>query len=281
MSWKIVVDSGCNFKSLDNLPPQVTFKNVPLTLQIGNEVFLDDNKIDIPAMMTKLYSTKAAATSACPSPDAFLSAYRGADKVIAMTITGALSGSHNSAQLAKNLYLEENPNAQVHVIDSLSAGGEMDLILMEIVQLIASDMTFEQVVEAISAYQERTKLLFVLEKVDNLVKNGRLSKLSAAVAGMLNIRLVGEASSEGKLELLQKARGAKKAVSTSYDEMLKAGYSGGRVVISHSDNSKQAQQLKEIIQTNYPNALVDIVETSALCSFYAEAGGILMGYEIG
>lgn len=280
MSWKIVADSGCDLTQLENLAPQTSFERVPLTIQIGNEVFVDDEGLDIPQMMETMYQTSAAAGSSCPSPEAFLQAYRGADQVIAITITGALSGSHNSARLGKEMLLEENPNIKIHLIDSLSAGGEIDLLVMEINRLIGLGLSFEEVVAQITAYQEKTKLLFALAKVDNLVKNGRLSKLVGAVVGLLNIRMVGEASSEGRLELLQKARGQKKAVLALLDEMTKAGYQGGKVVIAHSNNEKICQQLSEKILEKFPQATISYHATSGLCSFYAEDGGILMGYEI-
>lgn len=280
MSWKIVADSGCDLTKLENLAPNTNFERVPLTIQIGNSVFVDDEGLDIPQMMETMYGTSAAAGSSCPSPEAFLQAYRGADQVIAITITGALSGSHNSARLAKEMLLEENPNIKIHLIDSLSAGGEVDLLVMEINRLIAEGLSFEEVVEQITAYQEKTKLLFVLAKVDNLVKNGRLSKLVGTVVGLLNIRMVGEASQEGRLELLQKARGQKKAVVAAWEEMVKAGYQGGKVLIAHSNNEKICQQLSEKILAQFPQAQISYHTTSGLCSFYAEDGGILMGYEI-
>ncbi|MGF0071957.1 DegV family protein [Streptococcus orisratti] len=280
MKWKIVVDSGCDFKTVENLPEGVSFKNVPLTIQIGSEIFVDDEGLNIDQMMETLYATKSSAGSSCPSPDAFLQAYQGAENVIVMTITGSLSGSQNSAQLAKNLLLEENPVVNVHVIDSLSAGGEMDLIVLELIRLIEAGLSFEEVVKAITDYQSKTKLLFILSKVDNLVKNGRLSKLVGKVVGLLNIRMVGEASSEGKLELLQKARGQKKSVIIAVEELLKAGYKGGRVVIAHANNIKICQQLAEKIQEKFPEAKVTFLATSGLCSFYAEEGGVLLGYEI-
>ena len=121
-----------------------------------------------------------------------------------MTITGTLSGSYNSAEIAKKIYLEEHPDTKIHVIDSLSAGGEVDLIVRKLNHLVAEGLDFDQVVDGITAYQAKTKLLFVLAKVDNLVKNGRLSKLVGTVVGLLNIRMVGEASKTGTLELLQK-----------------------------------------------------------------------------
>lgn len=280
MTWKIVVDTGCDFRELPDLAPDTAFVRVPFTIQVGDEAFVDDLNLDIDQMMATMYASSVAAGSACPSPDAFLEAYRGADKVIVVTITGTLSGSHNSARLAKEMYLEENPNAQVHLIDSLSAGGEVDLLALEINRLIKEGLDFDALVDAITAYNAKTKLIFVLAKVDNLVKNGRLSKLVGAVVGLLNIRMVGEASSEGKLELLQKARGQKKAVTAAIEEMLKAGYQGGKVVITHRNNEKICQQLEEGLRAKFPDVSFTAVPTSGLCSFYAEEGGILMGYEI-
>lgn len=280
MTWKIVTDSGCNLRCLESKSKDLRFERVPLTLQIGSEIFRDDDGLDIDKMMTLMYQSSKAATSSCPSPDAFLQAYKGSDNVIAVTITGTLSGSHNSARLAKNDFLEEFPNANIHVIDSLSAGGEMDLIVLELERLINLGLSFEEVVAQITAYQEKTRLIFVLAKVDNLVKNGRLNKLVGKVVGLLNIRMVGQASQEGTLELLQKARGQKKAVSALVEEIQKAGYKGGKVYIAHAQNPKICEQISEKIKTLYPDAVIQIGRTSGLCSFYAEDEGILMGYEI-
>lgn len=280
MTWKIVADSGCDYRKITDLANQTRFESVPLTIQIDNEIFVDNAHLDIDDMMEKMYATSTASKSACPSPDDYLRSFEGAENIFVVTITGSLSGSHNSAQLAKKLFLEENPTANIHVIDSLSAGGEVDLIVKKLNDLIKEGLSFEQVVEAITHYQENTKLLFVLAKVDNLVKNGRLSKLIGAVVGLLNIRMVGEASDTGTLELLQKARGAKKALTAAVDEVLKAGYKGGRIIIAHRNNEKFCQQFSEVIKEKFPAADISFLPTSGLCSFYAEEGGLLMGYEI-
>ncbi|MBL6537399.1 DegV family protein [Streptococcus suis] len=278
--WKIVADSGCDYRQLDQLAPNAEFISVPLTIQIGAETFVDQADLDIDKMMEVMYASSEAASSACPSPQAYQAAFEGADQIIVVTLTGTLSGSFNSARVARDMYLEEHPDAKIHLIDSFSAGGEMDLLVTEINRLIASGLEFEEVVSAITTYQENSKLLFVLAKVDNLVKNGRLSKLVGTVVGLLNIRMVGEASSEGKLELLQKARGHKKSVTAAWDEMKKAGYKGGRIIMAHRNNDKFFQQFSDLVKENYPNAIVEEVATSGLCSFYAEEGGLLMGYEI-
>ena len=280
MTWKIVADSGCDYPQLANPAIDTEFISVPLTIQVAEQVFIDDANLDIDKMMETMYTTSEASKSACPSPDDYLRAFEGANHIFVVTITGTLSGSQNSAQLAKNLYLEEHPDTQIHVIDSLSAGGEVDLIVEKINDLIEQELSFEEVVKAITAYQEKTKLLFVLAKVDNLVKNGRLSKLIGTVVGLLNIRMVGEASETGTLELLQKARGAKKSLQAAYEELIKAGYAGGRIVMAHRSNEKFCQQLSELLREKFPQAEIKILPTSGLCSFYAEEGGLLMGYEI-
>ena len=280
MTWKIVADSGCDYREITDLANQTRFESVPLTIQIDNEIFVDNALLNIDDMMEKMYATSTASKSACPSPDDYLRSFEGAENIFVVTITGSLSGSHNSAQLAKKLFLEEHPTANIHVIDSLSAGGEVDLIVRKLNDLIKEGLSFEQVVEAITHYKKNTKLLFVLAKVDNLVKNGRLSKLIGAVVGLLNIRMVGEASDTGTLELLQKARGAKKALTAAVNEVLKAGYKGGRIIIAHRNNEKFCQQFTEVIKEKFPAADISFLPTSGLCSFYAEEGGLLMGYEI-
>ena len=280
MTWKIVADSGCDYRTIENLAVDTLFESVPLTIQVGDEIFIDNAQLNIDDMMEKMYATSSASKSACPSPDDYMKAFDGASNIFVVTITGTLSGSHNSAQVAKKLYLEEHPNVNIHIIDTLSAGGENDLIIKKLNLLIGQGLSYEEVVTEITAYQAKTKLLFVLSKVDNLVKNGRLSKLLGAVVGLLNIRMVGEASQDGKLELLQKARGAKKSLIAAFDELIKAGYAGGQIIIAHRNNLKFCQQFSEMVREKFPQAVIEVIPTSGLCSFYAEENGLLMGYEI-
>lgn len=280
MKWKIIADSGCDYRSLDNLAPDTEFVSVPLTIQVGETIYRDDAQLSIDQMMEEMYATTTASKSACPSPDDYMKSFEGANNIVVVTITGTLSGSYNSAEIAKKIYLEEHPDTKIHVIDSLSAGGEVDLIVRKLNHLVAEGLDFDQVVDGITAYQAKTKLLFVLAKVDNLVKNGRLSKLVGTVVGLLNIRMVGEASKTGTLELLQKARGQKKAIKAAFDELLKAGYAGGHIMISHRNNEKFIEQFSELVREKFAQASIEVLPTSGLCSFYAEEGGLLMGYEI-
>lgn len=280
MKWKIIADSGCDYRSLDNLASDTEFVRVPLTIQVGETIYRDDAQLNIDQMMEKMYATTTASKSACPSPDDYMKSFEGADNIVVVTITGTLSGSYNSAEIAKKIYLEEHPDTKIHVIDSLSAGSEVDLIVRKLNHLVDEGLDFDQVVDGITVYQAKTKLLFVLAKVDNLVKNGRLSKLVGTVVGLLNIRMVGEASKTGTLELLQKARGQKKAIKAAFDELLKAGYTGGHITIAHHNNEKFIEQFSAMIREKFAHASIEVLPTSGLCSFYAEEGGLLMGYEI-
>ena len=247
---------------------------------MGDTIYTDDAQLNIDQMMEEMYATTTASKSACPSPDDYMKSFEGAENIVVVTITGTLSGSYNSAEVAKKIYLEEHPNTNIHVINSLSAGGEVDLIVRKLNQLVAEGLDFDQVVDVITTYQSKTKLLFVLAKVDNLVKNGRLSKLIGTVVGLLNIRMVGEASKTGTLELLQKARGQKKAIKAAFDELIKAGYAGGHITIAHRNNEKFIEQFSALVREKFAHAMIEVLPTSGLCSFYAEEGGLLMGYEI-
>ena len=280
MSWKIVVDTACDFREIPNKAENVVYERVPFTLQIEDKIYIDTLDMDIDEMMKAMYASSEPAKSACPSPDSFLSAYRGAENIIVLTLTGGLSGSYTSAIVAQKMLKEEDENVNIHVINTLSAGGQNDLFLLKINELIKEGLSFDQVVARMNEYQKNTKLIFALEKVDNLVKNGRLSKLAAAVVGLLNMRMVGEASKEGTLHLLHKVRGEKKAVAAVVDEMIKAGYKGGRAVITHRNNENICKKIEEKLSEKFSNIEFISVPTSGICSFYGEEGGMLLGYEI-
>ena len=280
MEWKIVVDTACDFREIPNKAENVTYERVPFSLQIEDKVYVDTLDLNIDEMMKEIYASSEPARSACPSPEAYLAAYKGADNVIVLTLTGGMSGSYNSAVVGEKMLREENSKANIHIINTLSAGGQNDLFLLKINELIKEGLSFDEVVSEMTKYQENTKLIFSLEKVDNLVKNGRLSKLAAAVVGLLNMRMVGEASKEGTLHLLHKVRGEKKAISTVVEEMIKAGYKGGRAVITHRNNENICKKIEEKLKEKFSNVVFIIVPTSGICSFYGEEGGMLLGYEI-
>lgn len=280
MKWKILADSGSCIRHEEKLTDEIGFQVVPLLINIGTELFIDNDLAKVPALMDSMEQSKLGSSTACPSPDTYASAFMDADNVICFTISGALSGSYNSAQLAKNIVLESHPEKNIEIIDSLSAGSEMDLLVEKAVELAKSDLSFEEVVAALRDYHQSTGLVFMLESVDNLVKNGRLNRLVGGMIGLLNIRLIGIRSTVGEIEVVHKSKGEKRAHNSIVDVLTEAHFTSGRIDISHCLNEESALKLKEVILKTFPNAQINIRPTSGLCSYYAQRGGLMVGYEI-
>lgn len=279
MKWKIVTDSGSDLRSIEHLTKEIDFEVVPLMLNIGDEVFIDEPSIDIENFMDKMEAETEASSSACPGPSTYADAYRGAENVICFTLSSGLSGSYNSASLGKDLLLEENPLLNIHIFDSRSAGGEIDILILKAVELIQANNTFEDVVEKLHHYHASTTVNFLLDSVDNLVKNGRINKLLGQMIGLLGIKLVGKRSLEGKIELAHRAKGTKRAMKLMFQQMQEEGYQGGKVFIAHVLNRKAAEDYAALINSTFPQAEILIETCSALCSYYAQRKGLIVGYE--
>lgn len=280
---KVIVDSACDISKIrvayDKEKQPIQFAKAPLTILVGDREFVDDDTLDVAEMMEAMKNHNGPTSSACPSPGAWQECFRGADEIYVLTITSALSGSYNSALVAKELELEEHPEKKIEVFDTLSAGPEMELILQQILREVQEGNSFEVVCEHIKEYQKHTKLAFVLHCVDNLVKNGRVSKLAGFAASVLGIAVVGRASKKGELEMITKGRGTAKTNSSVIFEMKLQGYQGGAVSITHCFNEKAAFALRDAILKEFPEAEISVYATGGLCSYYAEMGGMLIGYE--
>lgn len=275
MKTKIVVDSSSNLYEL----PGAEFACVPLKIVTDEQEYLDDGHLDAVDMAQTLRSYKGKTTTSCPNVADWLAAYEGAEQVFAVTITGTLSGSYNAALLAAEEYKADHPEARVFVLDSLSAGPECRLLAERLQQLVESGMDFDAVCEEILAYKKHTHLLFSLESLANLARNGRVKPAVAAVARMLGIRVIGQASEAGELDVLCKTRGEHGALERIVLELKEHGYTNGRLHISHCGNPAAAERLKHMVKAVFDGAKVDISECGGLCSYYAELGGLLVGYE--
>lgn len=275
MKIKIIADSSSDIFELE----EIEFQSAPLTISTDERNFVDDENIDLDDMLTYLANYHGRSFTACPNANDWLNAYEGADELYVVTITSALSGTYNSAMLAANLYLEQNPNAQIHVFDSHSTGPEMRLIIDKIVELKTAGKSFDEIVKEVTEYQQHTRLFFMLESFKNLANNGRISKTVAGIAGVLGIRILATASLEGTIEPQTKCRGEKSALKKFVEFMIESGYSGGKVYISHCKNKDFAESLKASIFALFPKAKVLIYETKGLCSYYVEKGGIILGCE--
>lgn len=280
MKHIIVSDSSCDIHTLDNLADSTAFSYAPLKIRVGEKEYVDNSDLDPEEMIEAMYAYQGATSSACPSPEEWAEQFRLANEVFALTITSKLSGCYNSAVSAREMILEETPDKKICLIDSLSTGPEMLLLIQKLNTLLKEGLDFEHVSDKIHEYQKKTRLLFNLEHLDNLVKNGRISKVAAKVANVLNIRVVGRASDEGALELLHKCRGTRRSHACILKEMIQSGYSNGKVIISHCQNELGALALKDKIKEAFENADITILKTGGLCSYYAEKHGMLIGYEV-
>lgn len=278
MKWNIVSDSSCDIYSIDNLNKDALFSVIPFQINIGDKIYTDDDKLDVSAMMKDMYTCRHAASSACPSPtqweEEFLKAYMS----IAVTITGSLSGSNSAASVAARNVLEEYPEKKIFVLNSFSAGGEVALIVNEINRLINEGLSFDEVVCSIKVYANKARLLFALSKFSNLIKTGRMSKLAGHAAELISIKAIGIASDEGKLKMLDKARGDSKLIKGIVREMERCGFDNGEVALGHCFNEKAALAIKKAITEKWEKAKVMIFPTRGLCSFYAEDKGIMLGF---
>ena len=275
MNTKIVVDSSASLYTLQG----VDFECVPLKIITDDAEYLDNGTMDAVGMAQTLRTYKGKSSTSCPNVSDWLAAYEGADEVYAITITGTLSGSYNAAQLAAEEYQQENPGKRVFVLDSLSTGPEQRLLAEHLRDLLAEGKEFDEVCEEMLRYHKHTHLLFSLESLANLARNGRVKPAVAAVARMLGIRVIGQASEAGELEVLCKTRGEHGALERIVLEMKGRGFVSGRVHIAHCGNPDAADRLKKMLHAVFPGAQVDVSPCGGLCSYYAELGGLMVGYE--
>lgn len=276
MKIKIVTDSASNMMELEG----VDFESAPLKISTKERDYVDDANIDIEEMANYMKSYKGKSGTACPGVGDWLNAFEGYDIVYCVTIISKLSGSYNAAMTAKQQYEEENPGKKVFVLDSYSAGPEMKLHLMKIRDLVLEGKDFDTVCKEAQAYKnEHTSLVFCLESMNNLANNGRVSPAVAKIATMLGIRVIGDVSEEG-LHPTDKVRGEKKAVACNFSNMKRLGYKGGKLLIDHCYNEKAANALKDTVLAEFPNAEVIVDRTRGLCTFYAEKGGLMIGFEV-
>jgi DegV family protein with EDD domain len=273
MQIQLVLDSSADITSMEGIP----FAYAPLKVSTADRDFTDDDNVNTADMVDYLASYKGRSTTSCPNVEDWLKAFGEASEILCITITGGLSGSYNTACTAKEIYESEHPDRRVVVIDSKTAGPEITLMAEKARDLAVLGKSPDEIAADLKSY--KTELLFMLESLRNFANNGRVSKAVAMTAGVLGIRAIGRASDEGTLEVLSKARGAARALEAVLDHLKEYGYKGGKVRIHHCFNEETAHKLAERIRQAFPAARVVIAPLRGLCSFYAEKGGVLLGFE--
>lgn len=277
MSYKIAIDS-CG-ELLNEWKDDERIESVPLTLMVGGESIIDDETFDQKDFLKKVAACPECPKSACPSPEHYMKAYEcEADHIYAVTLSSELSGSYNSAVLGKSLFLEDNPGKKIHVFNSKSASGGESLIAMKIVECEEKGLSFEEVIETVDKYIEEMSTFFVLENLETLRKNGRLSRVKALVASALKIKPVMGSTPEGSICQLDQARGMNKAIVKMVEHVGEKGINihEKTVAITYCNCPERAKMLEEAIRERLNPAKIVVMDTAGVSSMYANDGGVIV-----
>ena len=278
MNWRIVTDSSCDYVLDQELPENIKISKVPFIITIGEKDYIDNEDLNVDEMINDMESCVEASHTACPSPETWAEEFKKDDYTIAITISANLSGSYNSAMLAKNIVEETYHEKKVYVLNSKSAGSVLSMYLETAIELIKEGKSFDEVVEFLEKSMEDKHTIFALASFSNLVKNGRVGKVAGFLAKVLKIWGIGIASPEGTIVVKKKLRGIKNVIKAFIEDMKENNFIGKYVIISHCGNHELATKLKEALIETLEKVKVKILSTRGLCSFYAERKGLIVSY---
>lgn len=277
MSYKIVVDSCCELP--ENLKKDPRFEIVPLGLEVGDYQILDDETFNQAEFLRKVAECPVCPKSSCPSPERYMNAYRAeAEHIYVVTLSSNLSGSHNSALLGKSLYIENYGEKQIHVVDSRSASCGETQIALKAMELEEQGLPYEEIVDKLEAFRDSMHTYFVLDNLETLRKNGRLTGVKALVASTLNIKPVMAGTREGTIEQIGQGIGIKKALQKMADAVAKnVSNAQERVLmITHCNNAGRAESMKKLVLDRISVKDVLVMDTAGVSSMYANDGGVIV-----
>jgi DegV family protein with EDD domain len=278
MNFKIVADSSCDLTN--ELKDKLKIELVPLKLQLEDKVYIDDKTLDIHEYIKAMTASHEAPKSACPSPQDFINSYTGEDAIFGITLSKELSGTFQSAQVARDIYLEENPTKFIHIFNSKSASSGETLVALKINELIQLGKSPVEIVEEVEDFIGNMKTFFLLESLEHLAKAGRLKPIIAKVASLLSIKVIASASAEGAIQLNEKVRGYKKAFIRFVDSIGLNGsdFENKTLVIAHCNCLSRAEEFKLEVIKRYQFKEIVIVPMAGLSSTYADDGGLVIAY---
>lgn len=279
--WNIITDSSSDLFDLEQPAENIRFATVPFVISVGDAEFVDDESLDVPTLVDAMARCKSASHTACPAPGTWLEAFGEEGDVIVVTISSHLSGSYNSACAAMEMLREQAPDRRVAVIDSLSTGPEMCLIVRRLRACIEEGMDFDAVVAEARRGMEDSRIIFSLSSYNNLIKNGRMHRIVGLAAHTLNLWGVGIGSPEGEIAFRKMTRGSKRAVEVIVHDMKERSGTVDTVVIDHCVNPEFAEKLRAAVLAEWPAAAITVRQTRGLCSYYAEQHGVIVGYSGG
>lgn len=278
LAYKIIGDSCTDLTA--EMKQDGHYHLVPLTLQVGEVRIVDDATFNQEDFLKRTKECPTCPKSSCPSPEDYMKLYGGEEDVYVVTLSANLSGSYNSAELGRKLYLEENPHKNIKIINSCSASVGQTLIAKKIQELAELGKGFEEVVRLVEKFRDELNTKFVLENLDTLRKNGRLTNLQAIICSALNIKPVMGSNPDGTICKIDQARGIQKALLLMAKTIEQdAIHSGEKILgIAHCNNYERALFVKEEIMKRVPFKDSFIVDTAGVSSMYAENGGIIVCY---
>ena len=276
MNYRIVVDSSSNVLAM----PGENYTTVPMKI-VAEKEYVDNTSLNVAAMVEELKHHKGKSGSSCPNVGEWLEAFGDAACVFGVTISKHLSGSYNAAKQAAETYMEEHPGRKAYIFDSLATGPEMMMLVDKIRQCETDGVDFETTKAKVLDYHNHLHTLFCLESMNNLARNGRVNLAVAKLAGMLGIRVAGDAEG-GEIIPVHKPRGPKKATQALVDMIKERGFYDGAVLrVAHCFAEEAAYALRNAIFEEFPHTKFLLEPTTALCSYYAEVGGLIIGFEGG
>jgi len=278
MNYKIVADSSCDLNK--ELEDKLNVSLVPFKIDVDEMQFVDDKNLNVNELIHAMKNSPNPVRTSCPSPGDFVEEYRkaGVDNIFVVTISSPLSGTYNSALLAKEMFKEEEPNKFIHVFDSKSASIGETLVAMKIHELIEKKLSNLEIIEKVEKYIKEKRTYFILESLDNLIKNGRISKTKGLIANVLNLKPVMGSDEDGNIKLVENARGTKKAFRRLVEIIGETGerFEERILAISHANALERAEELKKEIQSRYNFKDIILVKQAGLSTAYANDGGIIL-----
>lgn len=277
MHYKILIDSCGDVPHF--LMKTGVIEKIPLSIIVEDETIIDDETFHQKSFLEKVAKSKNCPKSACPSPEQYMQAYHcDAERIYVITLSSKLSGSYNSAVLGRNLYEEEYGSKNIYVFDSKSASVGQTLMAIKIMEYEQAGNSFEEVIQKTEEFSQEKHTYFVLETLETLRKNGRLSNLKALAADVLNIKPVMGADEQGNIVQLNKTRGMKKALEKMVSHMLEdtKDTKHRTLAIAHCNCKERAEWVQELALSREKFKDSFIVETGGISSLYASGGGIIM-----
>ena len=276
MDYRIIADSSCDLDEV--LQKELNISLVPFKIDVDEQSFLDDQDMDISELILAMKNSPNPVRTSCPSPGDFVEEYKKSDNIFVIAISSQLSGTYNSAVLAKEMVKEEFPDKFIHVFDSKSASIGETLIAVKIKELIDEKLSNIDIVKKVDEYIEECRTFFILESLDNLIKNGRISKTKGLIANVLNLKPIMGSDDDGNIQLIENGRGTKRAFKRLVEIIGESGvkFEERVLAISHANALDRAKGLKNDIKDKYKFKDIILVEQGGLSTAYANDGGIVL-----